>query len=175
MLRAIERADVEQLAAMEAEPETWRLADEGPWLPSTVADALKRYDDGTAYRADRFTAPFVVEVRGTVVGRVVLWGIDLHNRRAHLGITLAPQARGRGYGTDAVRVLLRYAFVDRGLHRVELTVLADNAQALAAYRRAGFVEEGRQRQAAWVDGRFVDLAVMAALAPEWPAASDSPE
>lgn len=102
----------------------------------------------------------------------MLHGIDRHNMNGGLGITLLPAARGRGLGPDAIRVLLRYAFRDRGLHRVQLEVLADNAPAIAAYRRVGFVEDGRRREAAWVDGRFVDEVVMSVLAHEWDA---SPE
>jgi RimJ/RimL family protein N-acetyltransferase len=167
LLRAVERADVEVLAAVSADPVTWHQVDDAPYVPKTVADALKAYDEGTAGRAADAVVPFVVDVGGTPVGRATLWGIDPHNRHAHLGINLAPSARGRGYGTDAVRVLLRYAFRERGLHRVQLEVLADNAPALASYRKAGFVEEGRLREDAWVDGGFVDMLVMSVLADEW--------
>lgn len=170
LLRAVRRDDVEVVMGWEHEPATWRLASDAPYVPKTVADALKDYDAGTAMRADAKNVPFVVEVDGEPVGTVSLWGIDLHNRRAHLGITMGPQARGKGYGTDAIRVLLRYAFLDRGLNRVQLETLASNEQALSAYRRAGFVQEGIAREDNWIEGRFVDQVVMSVLAAEWAAA-----
>ena len=170
MLRALERGEVEAMAAWELDPATWQLADDEPYVPKTTADVLKAYDEGKHYRADPKYVPFAVDVDGAVVGGIALWGIDLHSRRAHLGISLAPDARGQGYGTDAVRVLLRYAFSVRGLHRVQLEALADNAIALACYRRAGFVEEGRMREDAWLDGRWVDNVVMGVLAQDWAAA-----
>lgn len=169
VLRAVERGDVEALAAGDADPETWRLVDNGPYVPRTVADVLRDYDAGTGFRPDGGAVPFAVEAAGELVGRVVLHGIDRHNMSGQLGITLLPAARGKGYGPDAIRVLLRYAFRDRGLHRVQLEVLADNAPAIAAYRKVGFVEDGRRREAGWVDGRFVDEVVMSVLAPEWDA------
>ena len=132
LLRAVRRADVERIAAWELEPETWRLADDAAYVPRTPADVLTRYDAGETMHVTATSVPFVVEADGEVVGATTLWGIDLHHRRAHLGITLAPAARGMGHGTDACRVLLRYAFDDRGLHRVQLETLASNAAAIAA-------------------------------------------
>lgn len=58
----------------------------------------------------------VVELEGGVlVGTTVLWGIDTHNRSAHIGLGLLPSSRGKGFGTDVVAVLCHYAFVVRGL------------------------------------------------------------
>ena len=164
VLRALQRDEVEVVAAWEQVPETHRQADDTPWVPRTTAQVLKDYDEGKAFHTDRKQVFFVVAVDGEPVGGISLWGIDTHNRKAHLGITTAP--RGRGHGTDAIRVLLHYAFADRGLHRVQLEVLADNAPAIACYRRAGFVEEGRTRDDSWVAGRFVDGLVMGVLSTD---------
>ena len=169
VLRAIERADVETLAVWDQEYETWPQVTYAPYAPRSTADVLKAYDDGDAeagYRASDTSVPFAVVVDDVLVGAISLWGIDTHNRRAHLGIGLGAPYRGMGYGTDACRVLLRYAFVDRGLHRVQLEVLADNERALRTYRAAGFVEDGRMRASAWVEGRFVDEVVMSVLATD---------
>ena len=66
----------------------------------------------------------------------------------------ARRARGKGYGTDALRVLVRFAFERRNLRRVHLVTLASNAGGLACYRKVGFVEEGRRREHAWVRGGY---------------------
>jgi len=168
VLRAVERADVPLLHSWSQEYDEWPLVNEAAYVPVALTDAFKDYDEGRAWRADDRAVPFAVEAGGALVGSVSLWGIDLHNRKGHLGISLGPPARGRGYGSDACRVLLRYAFHDRGLRRVQLEVLADNEPALRAYRAAGFVEDGRLRDDAWVAGRWVDQLVMSALAPELP-------
>ena len=168
-LRPIERADVEVMAAWGLDEELWPEVNAAPYSPRTVADVLKEYDAGESspHRSDEGRATFAVSVEQTLVGGVALWGIDLHNRRAHLGITLGPTGRGKGYGSDACRVLLRYAFVDRGLHRVQLEVLDSNAAAIRAYLAAGFQEDGRMREAAWVRGRFADELYMSVLASEF--------
>lgn len=103
-----------------------------------------------------------------LVGDALLWGIDTHNRVAHLGISLRPAFRGRGLGSDTVRVLCQYGFEVRGLHRLQIETLASNAAMLAAAARAGFTREGTLRRAAWVTGQFADEAILGLLAEEWP-------
>ncbi len=79
---------------------------------------------------------------GELAGEALLWGIDLHNRSAHVGLALRPASRGRGLGGDAVRVLCHYGFAIRGLHRLQLETLPDNHAMMAAAVRAGFTREG---------------------------------
>ena len=166
LLRPVLRDDVAQLHAWSAGHDEWALTSDRPYVPSTAEDALKGYDAGERWRATDDKVPWAVEADGGLAGYVTLWGIDSFNRKAHLGIALAPHARGRGWGSDTCRVLLRYAFRDRGLHRVQLEVLATNTAAQRAYLAAGFVVEGTYRQSGWVDGAFVDEVVMAALATD---------
>jgi len=167
-LRGIERDDIEVLAGWEHVHETWPEVNWSPFVPKSLEDTLKDYDgdEESPFRASEKFVPFAVTVDDELVGSVCLWEIDLHNRRAHLGILLGPAFRGRGYGTDACRVLLRYAFVDRGLHRVQLEVLATNTAALRAYQKAGFVEDGRMRKSAWVRGAFVDEVYLSVLSTD---------
>jgi RimJ/RimL family protein N-acetyltransferase len=169
VLRAVTREDVPALAEWELEHDTWPEINLGPYTPRTVADVLQEYDAGgdSPYRSSEKKAVFAVAAEEGLVGSVSLWGIDAHNRRAHLGLGLGPEHRGKGYGSDACRVVLRHAFVDRGLHRVQLETLASNEAALRAYRAAGFVEEGRTRESGWVRGGFADEVIMSVLAHEW--------
>lgn len=167
-LRGIEREDVPILHAWGQEYETWPEVSYRPYAPRSVADVLTAYDEKepSSYRADDANAPFALTVDGELVGGVSLWGIDAFNRRAHLGIAVGPPYRGKGYGTDACRVICRYAFVDRGLHRVQLEVLADNAAARRSYEKAGFVVDGVMRESAWVRGALVDEVVMSRLSTD---------
>ena len=64
-------------------------------------------------------------------------------------------------------MLLGYAFRSRNLHRVHLQSLASNERALRAYRAVGFVEEGRLREHAWVEGSYDDVVLMSVLRAEW--------
>jgi RimJ/RimL family protein N-acetyltransferase len=76
-----------------------------------------------------------------------------------------PALLGKGLGTEATRLVLRHAFNDLGLHRVGLRVLAYNHRAIRSYEKCGFVIEGREREAALVDGAWHDDVLMGALAP----------
>ncbi|MCU1594545.1 MAG: hypothetical protein JWO12_1937 [Frankiales bacterium] len=170
VLRAVERDDVAQLHVWGQDHDEWPNVNDQAHLPETVDDKLSRYDDGKAWRASDDKVSFAIDaldVEGQLIGYVTLWGIDPFNRRAHLGIALGPEARGKGYGRDACRTLLRYAFEHRGLHRVQLEVLADTERAIRAYQAVGFVEDGRLRESGWVQGRFVDEIVMSVLAHEF--------
>jgi len=106
---------------------------------------------------------------GELAGEALLWDIDLHNRAAHIGISLRPAFRGRGLGADVVRVLCRYGFAIRGLHRLQAETLSTNNAMIQAAGRAGFTREGTLRRAAWVDGEFADEVILGLLAAEWTA------
>jgi len=167
-LRAVERDDVEVLHAIDSAYDTWPETNYTPYAPKSLDEVLKGFDgeDESAYRGNDGFQPFAIVVDEELVGMCCFWGIDLHNRRAHLGIGIGEEHRGRGIGTDATRVMLHYAFVDRGWHRVQLEVLATNTAALRSYEKAGFREDGRMRESAWVRGAFVDEVYMSVLATD---------
>ncbi|MEE1671994.1 GNAT family N-acetyltransferase [Streptomyces sp. NPDC003328] len=141
-------------------------AESGPWRPITPGSKDSRFvvDD-----KDQGIVPFsVVELdRGTLVGTAALWGIDNHNRSAHIGLGLRPSSRGKGYGTDVVAVLCHYGFVVRGLQRLQIETLSDNAAMLRSAERNGFVREGVLRSSAWVMGEFLDEVLLGLLVQEW--------
>lgn len=99
------------------------------------------------------------------VGSAGLFEIDHLMGRARLGIIIG-ERRGQGIGTDAVRLVLRWAFADLGLHNVMLEAMAWNERALHAYTRAGFREFGRRRGALVSEGRRCDEVFMDAIAPD---------
>ncbi|SDN41363.1 Acetyltransferase (GNAT) domain-containing protein [Actinacidiphila guanduensis] len=118
--------------------------------------------------SDELASFSVVELASQeLAGEALLWAIDTHNRTAHIGISLRPSFRGRGLGADVLDTLCAYAFTVRGLHRLQVDTLADNASMLAAAERVGFVREGTLRSAAWVYGGRVDEVVLGLLAQEW--------
>jgi RimJ/RimL family protein N-acetyltransferase len=174
-LRAREDSDVPILHAELYDDVTTRVrADSRPWRP-IPADAA-----GSPYRVegrDQDSAAFSVVhlASGELAGEALVWGIDRHNRSAHLGISLRPGFRRRGLGTDTVRLLCGYGFAILGLQRLQAETLADNAAMIAAATRAGFVPEGTLRRAAWVNGRFADEVILGMLASDWhPAPSPPP-
>jgi RimJ/RimL family protein N-acetyltransferase len=172
-LRAIGDADIEVFEAeLMNDAETRMRSDARPFRPVAPGSAQSPYrtrDD----RPDAVSFAAAELATGELVGEAILWGIDLHNRHAHLGLTLRSAFRGKGMGTDIVRVLCRYGFAVRGLHRLQVDTLADNHAMIGAATRAGFVLEGNQRQAAWVNGSFADEVILGQLAPEWTVSDTS--
>ncbi|HXY44078.1 MAG TPA: GNAT family protein [Acidimicrobiales bacterium] len=142
-------------------------ADGRPWRPISpdAPAAPYRISDPT----DDWAAFSVVELTDghPLAGEAILWGIDLHHRRAHIGVSLRPAFRGRGLAADAVKVLCEYAFVVRGLHRVAIETLRDNVAMLRTAEQTGFVREGVLRKAAWVNGEFLDEVIFGLLVEEW--------
>lgn len=104
-----------------------------------------------------------------LVGHAGLFGGSVKDRHRTVGIYIGHPFLDQGYGTDAMRLVVRFGFRELGLHRIDLTVLAFNARAIAAYRKVGFVEEGRAREAVFHDGHWYDEVSMAILASEWRA------
>jgi RimJ/RimL family protein N-acetyltransferase len=150
-------------------------ADVRPWRPITPGSKDAPFTVG---ETDERHVPFsVVELAGgTLVGTASLWGIDTHNRNAHIGLGLRPASRGKGYGTDAVAVLCHYGFVVRGLQRLQIETLADNAAMLRSAERNGFVREGVLRSSAWVMGEFLDEVLLGLLVQDWkPDAKPDPK
>jgi RimJ/RimL family protein N-acetyltransferase len=137
-------------------------ADSRPWRPIAPGSAASPY--AVTNPTDETACFSVVELAGEeLAGEALLWGIDAHNRTAHIGISLRPTFRGRGLATEVVRVLCDYGFVVR--YRLEVETLADNTPMLQAAIRVGFVREGTRRESAWVNGEFLDEVILGLLAP----------
>jgi RimJ/RimL family protein N-acetyltransferase len=80
---------------------------------------------------------FVVDIDGTAVGSASLFEFDSFARHAEAGISLVPDARGRGIGTAAIAQLVEFGFVRRNLRRIHLQAIASNTGAIRAYEKAG--------------------------------------
>ena len=113
-------------------------------------------------------AHFAVEtLAGELVGSCGLFKADPEDRTAELGLIIGEQERwGRGYGTEAVRLICRFGFEEMNLHRIGLLVFAHHAPARRVYEKAGFVVEAVAREAHWDEGRWFDDVHMGLLAGE---------
>lgn len=99
------------------------------------------------------------------LGSVYIRDIDRRHNKAEYGIFIGEaDARGRGVGTAAARLMLRYCFEEQRLHRVYLRVLSENFPAIRSYEKAGFVREGYLKGDVCIDGQYRDVVWMAALA-----------
>jgi RimJ/RimL family protein N-acetyltransferase len=168
-LRGVREDDLPRLARWEMDP--GRMATQSNWvIPPSEAAARERILKWSANQED--DTSFAIETLGDpaeLVGNVGLWGARPKDRCATLGIALGREHIGRGYGTDAVRVIVGYGFREIGLHRIQLEVAPFNPAGIRAYEKAGFTEEGRLRESVLHDGRWYDQVLFSILDHEWAA------
>lgn len=95
------------------------------------------------------------------IGSVYIRDIDTTHHKAEYGIFIGEEdARGKGYGTSAARLMIKYCFEELKLHRLFLRVYAENTQAIRSYEKAGFVKEAYLHEDVYVDGRYRDIVLM---------------
>jgi RimJ/RimL family protein N-acetyltransferase len=103
-----------------------------------------------------------------LIGDIGLYVVSWPGRDAFVGLGIGERAFwGRGYGTDAMQLMLSYAFMEVNLRRVTLTVFDYNPRAIRSYEKAGFRQEGRRRKLLHRDGKRYDELFMGILREEW--------
>jgi|SRR5665648_7252 len=103
-----------------------------------------------------------------IIGNINLEGLKNSNKNAFVGISIGdPLDWGKGFGTDAMSIILKYGFDILNLHRISLNVFEYNPRAIRSYEKVGFKHEGIQRK--WVnrDGKRWDLIWMGILKRDW--------
>ena len=151
-----------------SDPEVARLAryQDGPMR----ADEIDRFFQLRALGHESLTMAIHERDSGALIGSCAFSQVDGENGSAMYHITIGEKDRwGRGFGTEATQLMLDHAFGTLGIHRIALTVFEFNERAIRAYRRCGFVVEGRARESIWRDGRWWDELAMSVLATEWRA------
>lgn len=115
----------------------------------------------------REQAAWVIEHKRRLIGQIRLHSISQNDRKARLSVGILTEDQlGKGIGRRTIRLVLAHAFGEMGLNRVDLRVLALNERAIRCYLACGFVEEGRERQSALIDGEYYDDLMMSILAAE---------
>lgn len=167
-LRAVEREDVQKFHEWINDPEvTHSLA---MYLPMSMQDE-QNWFDGFSKR-DPHEKQLSIEIRKgkawKLIGNCGLFGIELVPRSTELGIMIGDKSEwNKGYGAEVMTLLLRHCFETLNLNRAYLRVYEDNVRAVRSYEKAGFVLEGRQRQAVYKNGKYEDVLFMSVLRSEW--------
>jgi RimJ/RimL family protein N-acetyltransferase len=157
--------DIEARFALGRNAEIARMfgASQSELVPLTREAAARWVETLTAH-----PHAWVIEVHGNLAGEIRLDKVDRHDRRATMAIGIFdPALLGKGFGTEAITLLLQHAFNVMGLHRIGIRVLAYNHRAIRAYEKCGFVVEGREREAGLVDGAWHDDIMMGLLSHEF--------
>ena len=165
-LRALRKEDTELLNEFWSDIELAALGSNRAPKPFSVEQTQAHFDN-LAKQDD--LVRFAIEVDAELIGDCSLHDIDRHNRTCDVGIAIGRPHWSQGYGQEALRLLVDYAFKHFNMHRVGLEVIADEPRAVTAYRKVGFVEEGRLRKRDWMNGEYHDVLVMSILDEEWTA------
>jgi [ribosomal protein S5]-alanine N-acetyltransferase len=164
-LRPLERADAAAVVPWFNDPDVSRfslryrpltLQEQEQWLEQAGRDE-RSVLLGIALRED-----------DRLIGTTGFHQLSFKDRGAVFGILIGAKAEwDKGYGSEATRLMVRYAFETLNLHRVTLYVFEYNARAIRTYEKIGFRREGLLRQENWREGRYWDTIVMGLLRDEW--------
>lgn len=171
--RAIERDDLPNFVKWINDPDVKQGI--GIYLPFSMADEQEWFDKEQKRPAAEHNLAIEVkeltphgEETWKLIGTCGFFSYDQRNASAEFGIMLGEKSYwNKGYGTESVRLLVKHGFQTINLHRIYLRVLENNPRAIRAYEKAGFTHEGRQRQADFRHGRYIDLLVMSMLRSEF--------
>ncbi|AAG20227.1 MULTISPECIES: GNAT family N-acetyltransferase [Halobacterium] len=155
--------DVDFLHDTINDPAVWPPV--GARTPVTEREEREWYEEQAS--ADNGTVNFVVAVDGAPIGSLGVHGVDDTNGSAELGVFLAEDHWGEGYGTEAGRLATTYAFDQHRRHRVFARVFEDNQASMRVWERLGFEREGTHRDAMFLHGEYLDVHCYGVLESEW--------
>lgn len=131
-------------------------------------EEIRKYLELTASASDSMVEWAIETHEGIHIGGCAIRNFDQTARSAELGIAIGEAAfRSKGYGTDAVRLLVMIGFAQFNLNRIWLRANAGNTAGIRAYEKAGFTREGLLRQYGFINGRYYDSVIMAILREEY--------
>ena len=173
-LRRDERADIAMFVEWLNDPEVSRYL--SMTMPISMANEEQWFENTLKLPAAE--QPFAIEIRETspeketeawrLIGNCSFMDVDNTARSAEAGLFIGDKSCwNKGYGTEIMRLLLQIGFGTLNLNRVFLRVDEDNKGGIRAYEKAGFVHEGRLRQAVFRDGQYGDLLIMSVVRSEW--------
>ncbi len=173
-LRAPQPADLEARLKLGNTPDIHHMFGADPAKVAKISrDHAEKWYAAQAYEP----MAWVIEHKGRMIGALRLHSVHTWDARADLAIgILDPKLLGKGLGTRAAHLIAAHAFGPLGLHRLSARVLDFNTRAIACYRKVGFIEEGRARQASFVAGAWHDDILMGLIQPDYaPPVYDTPK
>ncbi len=162
VLRPLGPQDVDELMNALTDPEMLRLT--GTHATFDRAQ-IERHCATRAAHSDRLDYAVLDRSTGAFLGDLAVNDLDEENLSCGFRIALRTAVAGRGYGTEAIRLIVDHVF-SQGLHRIGLEVYAFNPRARRVYEKVGFVHEGTMRDAVRWDGQWFDTEVMALLSTD---------
>ncbi|MFY0521469.1 GNAT family N-acetyltransferase [Lysinibacillus sp. UGB7] len=166
ILRKITKEDYESYSNVEDVMESRLLMNDGIPFPPTEADHEKFLGDISSEKDDYM---FAIELKDekVFIGTIAVYLVNWNNGTSHVGISIGPDFQGKGYGTDAMNVMLDFIFNYMNVNKVKLQVFGYNQRAIGSYEKCGFQLEGTFREELFRFGKYHDILVMGLLRKDW--------
>jgi len=165
-LRAYEADDIEKAHAYINDPELKHFLTPGIPFPLTLEDE-KKFIEGISAFKDNYS--FAIEtMEGEYIGGCGMNNVDWKNSVATIGIFIGAKGYwGKGFGTDALKILINFIFNEMNINKIALNVYSFNERAIKSYEKCGFKVEGTLRQALYKNGQYYDDIIMGLLRDEY--------
>ena len=168
MLREYQAEDIAPMRTWVNDETVTRYLSTRFWAPQTSVDTQEFLSRMLQSSHNAYNFVIAAKEDARYIGQLDMFRVDWKLRQGEIGMVIASaEDRGRGYGTEALQLLSRFAFQTLGLERIELEVHSENAAAIRCYEKAGFRLEGIKRHAYYNDGHFTDLGLMSLIRPDW--------
>lgn len=166
-LRPIQGQDAELFHRLIQDPDiavlTGSVHSSTPQQSRWSMESLRSIYEQWSTSDDRLVLAVIEQKTGAMVGEVVLNDLHEENRSCGFRTLIGPDGRGKGLGTEATRMIIRYGLHSLGLHRISLEVYDFNPRARHVYEKVGFTHEGTGRDALWFEDRWIDVHYMSIL------------
>lgn len=157
-LRAIQEEDWESCYISDFDTPARILLECAVELPPTIVGAKKFVEDNANFSSTNGRIMFTIEnLDGDNIGGINLNSINERNGTFSIGIVIDKEYRSKGYGTSAMKILLKYAFLERRLNKFNDYVLEGNVGSAQMMRKLGCIQEGVRRQVVYVNGKYLDF------------------
>jgi diamine N-acetyltransferase len=173
-LRAAEKSDLATFVCWLNDPEVRQYLFIN--IPLSLAEEEQWYEN--MHKTPQAEHVLVIEIKTNegwkAIGNTSFMDVDCRNRLGEVGIFIGEKEYwNQGYGSEAMRVMLKHGFETLNLNRIWLRVYEQNLRGIRAYEKVGFQHEGRLRQAVFLNGRYYDVLLMSVLQNEWLAHSSA--
>src|SRR5690625_2102459 len=165
-LRKITKEDYKSYSDVEDVMESRLLMNDGIPFPPTDIDHEKFLGE---IRSENDDYMFAIELKDekVFIGTIAVYLVNWNNGTCHVGISIGPDFQGKGYGTDAMRILFDFIFNYINVNKVKLQVFGYNKRAIGSYEKCGFQLEGTLREELFRFGKYHDILVMGLLRHDW--------
>jgi RimJ/RimL family protein N-acetyltransferase len=167
-LRGVEHSDVPRFHEWLNDPEV--IEGLSIYLPMSMIDEEKWFEK--LAQLEQAEKPLSIDLKNNgdwrLIGNIGIFNLEWPNRSAEFGIFIGDKSLwNKGYGTEAVELILKHGFETLNLNRIYLRVYSTNLRAKRSYEKAGFTAEGTLREAVYKNGKYADVHIMSVLRSEW--------